>query len=89
LTFSDLAADPNTSRPDRVVEELELTAPMQSVRLKYAPKRHYFSLQYRGGSRPCLFNSAFDFDGDTISLIDGSTLPAGSIVASYDVATPA
>ena len=42
-----------------------------------------FTLQYLAGRRPCLFRDAFTFDGDTIALVDGSTLPAGRCRAIY------
>lgn len=90
--MSDLAAlavDLNYSapaHPTNVVEDLELTAPTHVIRLKYPPRRNRFTLQYRAGSRPCLFAAAFAFDGDTVRLIDGSALPAGRIDVSYQTA---
>lgn len=86
--MSDSTADfaRTATRPDRVVEDLEITAPLRALRLKYAPRRNRFTAQYREGTRPCLFASAFSFDGDTIRLVDGSALPAGRIDVAYRTA---
>jgi hypothetical protein len=70
-------------RPHRVVEDLEIVAPMREIRLKYPPRRDRFTFQYHAGSRPCLFERAFDIDGDTIALVDGSSLPAGRATVAY------
>jgi hypothetical protein len=56
---------------------------MPRLRLKYAPSKNYFTLQYRGGTRPCLFAPAFKFDGDVVALVDGSSLPAGRMTVAY------
>ena len=87
--LATLAADLNFSapaRPTNVVEDLELTAPTHALTLKYPPRRNRFTLQYRAGSRPCLFAPAFSFDGDTVRLVDGSALPAGRIDVAYQTA---
>ena len=81
--FADLAADLNPSRPRRVVEYLEMPGPTHSIELESTPIPRSLTLQYRAGTKPCLFTSAFSFDGRTIRLRDGSALPAGRVDVAY------
>ncbi|MDR3421963.1 MAG: hypothetical protein P4L80_12095 [Xanthobacteraceae bacterium] len=81
--FDDTLFNSTPVRPDRVVEELEIIAPLSALRLKYPPRRDRLTFQYHEGARPCLFERAFAIHGDTIALIDGSSLPAGRATVCY------